>query len=350
MAPSESRKSYTKALVLLIAIVALLFVGTAILKILSSPARPARALFGTEMLSGVPYRDDQKDSVQRQISGFWFYDNVVDSGAPFLRSSDRMEIKPNGIYWRVQATTILLPSGDSSIYMVVSTGFMSPYYHTASTPDSLTGQVHYIGASVVSGNDTCYLEFARPDPSASMLPQLQTRPKAGEGEVDTVWNIVRDAGRLFLGTRAYSRYDTSGAALLDFFPKGIVETVNKFSLSKCTGGISLEIFAKRMLQKEFSNLTVRQRTAEDIQSVARRYYQKLFAQNLARRITVYGKGTASISFPVDNGGRVGKEIHVSSRPWNMKLDAEMAKEVRTWYFPACVSQKNPITVKMEFSY
>jgi hypothetical protein len=350
MISGDSRKSYTKALVLLIAIVAVLFIGTVVLKIISSPTRSVHAIFGAEALTGIQYRDNQKDSVQQKIAGFWFCDNAVDSGTLFIRSSDRMELKPNGIYWRVKSVGIMLPSGDSAQYLVASTGFACPYSHAGSSPDSLTCQVHYIGTTVVSAGDTCYLEISRPDPSASMLPQLQALPKAGEGTVDTVWSLIAGDGRLSFGDRRYSRYDTAGQALYRFYPKGSIESVNKFSLNKCGNALSLELFVKRMLAKDFAGLAVPERTGEDILAAVRRYYERLFAQNLARRVTVYGKGRAHISFSVNGEGRVAEPIHVSSRPWNMKLDAELKREVQTWVFPRCSAQKEPVNVKFEMSY
>jgi hypothetical protein len=350
MISGESRKSYTKAIVMLIAMVAVLFMGTIVLKIISSPTRSMHAIFGADVLTGVPYKDNQKDSVQQRIAGFWFCNNAVDSGVPFVHSSDRMELKPNGIYWRIRSITIALPSGDSGEYLVASTGYASPYSHTGSLPDSLICQVHYIGTTVISGSDTCYLETSRPDPSASIMPQLQSKPKAGEGIVDTVWNIVSGNGRLSFGDRWYSHYDTSGQALFRFFPKGSVESVNKFSLNKCGNTLSLELFVKQMLQKDFAQLSVQQRTGENVLSMVKKYYDRFFAQNLARRVTVYGKGKAVISFSVDGEGKAVEPVHVSSRPWNMKLDAELKKEVQTWAFPKCSVQTEPVKVKFEMSY
>jgi hypothetical protein len=288
--------------------------------------------------------------VQKGIAGLWYSAADTDAGAPYVRTTDRVELKPNGIYWRVRTTSALLPSGDSATYAVASTGYLSPYSHAASSLDSISCQVHYIGMSVASGNDTCYVEVQRPDPSASIFPQLQVQPKPGEGAVDTVWSIFSGGRHLWLGNHRYSRIDTLGARMEGFFAKGSTEIINKFSLGKCNGELSLELFIKRMLTRDFGKLSVPARTGDGIRTTVEKYYKELFAQNLAQRVTVYRKGRAVIALSVNAAGTVTGTVQVASRPWNMKLDKELAQEVQSWVFPRCSSQSEPVQARFEVSY
>ncbi len=350
MPSADAKKSYQKALFFLVVIAAVLFVGTCVLKIVMSPVKPVRTILSSETPAGTPYSENQKDSVQRSVAGYWNCALPPDSSARFVTRSDRLELKPNGIYWRVTLTRVHLPSGDSASYVVASTGYLSPFGHAGSSPDTITCQIHYIGASVIAGTDTCYVPIVRPDASTSILPQLESKPKPGEGVVDTVWSLVADGERIALGDFRYTRFDTSGGAQAFFFLRGSVESVNKFSLGECTQELSPDLFIKHLLAKDFAGRSVPQRTEGNIRAAADEYYKKYFAQNLARRVTVFGKGRIALGYSVDASGKVGGDVTVASRPWNMKLNRELKIEVQSWVFPACPSQSGPVRSKMEISY
>ena len=220
MISGDSYKSYSKALFLLVALVVVLFIGTGVLKIVLSPARPIRALFGAEVVDGVQYREEQKDSVTKRLAGFW-QNTTVDTVIPFVQTTDKIELKPNGIFWKVEITRIALPSGDSTSWIETATGYMRPYYHTGSVPDSISGQIHFIGKAVATRLETCYVAIPRTDVSTLLLPQLQSKPKGGSDTivVDTIWHLVSDGKRLLLGNKLFSGYDTSGPALYSFFQR-----------------------------------------------------------------------------------------------------------------------------------
>ena len=352
MASGDSYKSYRKALLLLVMLVIVLVIGNNLLKISQMPSRPMRAIFGQEVPDGVPFRDEEKDLVKKKIAGFWQSVAAVDSSIPFMRVTDKFELKPNGIYWRVIYSVLTLPSGDTSSYLVASTGFLSPYYHSQTSPDSISCQVHFIGQAVVFGNDTCYAEFSRPDPSQSLLPQLQGgKPKPGEGViVDTIWYLVANGKRFEIDNKKYSAYDTAGPALFSFYPEGSTDIINRISLKKCGGELSPEALIKRALIADFAHTTVGARFQQDVLTIVDKYYRVLFAQNLARRITVFKKGTVTISFAVTPEGKLINPKIVSSKPLNMKLNTALKKELLTWVFPACTRQSEPVKVTFSFAY
>ncbi len=351
MISGDSYKSYSKALFLLVALVVVLFIGTGVLKIVLSPARPIRALFGAEVVDGVQYREEQKDSVTKRLAGFW-QNTTVDTVIPFVQTTDKIELKPNGIFWKVEITRIALPSGDSTSWIETATGYMRPYYHTGSVPDSISGQIHFIGKAVATRLETCYVAIPRTDVSTLLLPQLQSKPKGGSDTivVDTIWHLVSDGKRLLLGNKLFSGYDTSGPALYSFFPKGSTELINNIHLVGCGTASSPESIIKRDLTADFGRMSVSSRSQDDLLVEIKRYYRILFAQNLAQRVTVFKKGKAELMFCVTGSGKVAGPIRVKSNPWNMKLDKELKQEVQTWVFPSCPAQGEPVKVSFTVNY
>lgn len=338
-------------MLLLVILVIVLVIGNNLLKMSQMPSRPIRAIFGQEVPDGAPFREEEKDSVKKKIAGFWQSVAVVDSSIPFIRATDKFELKPNGIYWRVKYSVLTLPSGDTSSYLMASTGFLSPYYRSETSPESISCQVHFIGQAVACGSDTCYAEFSRPDPSQSIFPGLQSKPKPGEGVVvDTIWHLVANGKRFEIENKKYSAYDTAGPALFSFFPKGSTDIINRISLKKCGGELSSEVLIKRALTADFANTTVGARSPQDVLTIVNQYYRVLFAQNLARRITVFNKGAITISFAVTSEGKLIDPKIKKAKPLNMKLNTALKKELLTWVFPACKTQGRPVKATFSFDY
>jgi hypothetical protein len=351
MGSENSRKSYRKAIFLIAMLIIFIIFGNFLLKMMQSPSRPlSKVMFGMQTPNGVPFPDDELEPVKKRIAGFWESVASVDALLPFVKETDKIELKPNGIYWRVRDIIVTLPSGDSSSFTIVSTGFINPYFHSAASPESLSCQVHFISEAIISANDTCYVEFARVDPAQSLLPQLQSKPQQGQGIVDTIWDFVANGKRFEFANRIYTAYDTSGAALASFFPKGITGIVNKISLKKCRGDMSLDLLAKRAIAADLSQLSVPVRAQQDILAIVDTYYKTMCAQGLAQRISAFKKGSVSVSFSVTAQGKVENPKVLKSKPLNLKLNKELEKEIGTWLFPTCRDQKKPEKVSVSFSY
>jgi hypothetical protein len=137
---------------------------------------------------------------------------------------------------------------------------------------------------------------------------------------------------------------------MSFFPAGSVENVNKFSLGKCDSRNSLEVFVKQLLAEDFAAHAIVERTTANVTATAEAYYKNFFAVSLARRVTVYGTGKASISFSVNASGSVVGSVHGKSSPWNLKLDKALNEEVQTWKFPPCPSQTGIVSARINFTY
>jgi hypothetical protein len=299
------------------------------------------------------FNEEVKDSVKKKISGFWYCTNAACPSVPFLKISDRMELKDNGIFWQVKRSMISLPSGDSAVFLSVITGYMNPYSRVKTCSDSIACQVHFIAQVTASGSDTCYEEILHPsqDSIKSVMPQLlRTRQNQGEAAVDTVWDIVANGKRFEFEGRSYSSYDTSGQALSSFFPPGALKLVGKISLNKCRSGMSLESFAKQVLSADFGAISVTSRTQADILKIVETYYKAMFAENLAKRVAVYARGNATLSFSVISQGTVIDPEVEKAKPWNLRVNRELKKELSTWVFPKCTSQTAPVAATFTFTY
>jgi hypothetical protein len=353
MNSGDSRKSFRKAFFLFLALVLVIILANGLIPFLSSPNKFTALSKPPRDANITLFNEDEKDLVKKNISGFWYCTNASCPSVPFLKISDRIELKGNGIFWQVKRTMISLPSGDSAVFLSVITGYMSPYSRIKTCADSMACQIHFIAQVSASGSDTCYEEILHPsqDSNKSVVPQiLRTRQNQGEAAVDTVWDIVANGKRFEFEGRSYSPYDTSGQALYSFFPSGALKLVEKISLNKCKTGTPLESFVKQVLTADFAAMSVTARQQADILKIVDTYYKGMFAEDLAKRVAVYARGNATMSFSVTPQGKVIDPKVEKAKPWNLRVNRELKKELLTWVFPKCTSQAAPVMATFSFTY
>jgi hypothetical protein len=353
MARSNSQKSFQKALYLSVAFVIVLLIANGLLKFVSHPGNFLRPHMDGGNANLVDLDTNEVASIKKKNAGFWFCSGIQDRRMPFLSVSDRIELKDNGIFWRVRHDAIHLPSGDSVGFTAVTNGYMQPFYKSKTRADSIVCQVHFIGQVMTAGSDTCYIEHTRmsDDPKKSVMPDiLRTKRLAGEVASDTAWDIIADGNHFGFDGREYSVYDTAGPALYSFFPKGATRLVGKISVVRCSNGMYIETFAKQAIVKDFAAMSVQERTKKEVLNDVDTYYKVMFAENLAKTVTRYGKGTVTLSFSVTSQGTVIDPRVVEAKPLNMKLNNELKKEIRTWRFSQCANQPAPLNVTFSFSY
>jgi hypothetical protein len=354
MPKSDAQKSYQKALYLGIAFVFVLVIANSLVKVVSRSGN----IFHPHMDGGnanlIVLDTDEIALIKKKNAGFWQCNDVQSRQYPFLSVSDRIELKDNGIFWRVRRDVAHLPSGGSVDFVTITNGYMQPFYKSKTCADSTLCQVHFIGQVNITGNDTCYMEHARmsDDPKKSILPEILRTPQRQQGEVaaDTAWDIIASGKVFSLEGRSYSPYDTAGAALYSFFPKGATKLVGKISVPRCATSVSLETCLKKALTGDCAGFSVESRTREDVLKIVNTYYRTMFAENLAKRVTAYGKGSVTLSFAVKPEGNVVDPKVIEEKPLNMKLSNELKNELMTWVFPKCLSQKTPVNTTFSFTY
>jgi hypothetical protein len=354
MASSDSKKSFQKALYLAIAFVIVLFVANSLLKFVSHSGNILRPHMDGGNANLVAVSDDDIAAYRKKSAGFWQCSGVPSRQCPFMSVSDRIELKDNGIFWRVRRDVAHLLSGDSVDFVTITNGYMQPFYKSKTCSDSILCQVHFIGQVMISGNDTCYTEHARmsDDPKKSIMPDILRTPQRQQGQVaaDTAWDIVVGPKGIGMEERSYSAYDTAGAALYSFFPKGATKLVGNISVARCANTVSLENSVKNALIKDFAGTTVESRTQDNIVQTVNTYYRAMFVENLARRVTSYSKGSLTISFDVNMHGNVSDPRISNAKPLNMRLNNAIKRELLTWVFPVCSSQNKPVNATFTFAY
>lgn len=170
-----------------------------------------------------PFSETQKDSVSLLLAGFWQYDKpAVDTSTPGI--SDRIEIKENGIIWRVITYKYLTSANDTARFMHAMTAYLRPFASRKDNPSHLTFDTHII-RQTFAGTDTCY----------------------GIGTVDTTWEIIRTQNSLLMNHVTYVPFDTSDLA--HFFPQRAVAMVDDVKVNPCKSAY---------LQKDFRALALKQ--------------------------------------------------------------------------------------------
>jgi hypothetical protein len=174
-----------------------------------------------------PFSEPQKDSVSKELAGFWQYDRPAKDTSPAI--SDRIEIKDNGIIWRVITYKYPTSGSDTSIFTKASTSYLRPFASNKDNPSFLTFDLHII-RQTFAGKDTCY---------SNLNP-------------DTTWEITRTAGGLQTGNMIYTPFDTSD--LKHFFPDGAVAMVDAVTVDPCSNAFLTSNYRDQAIQQPSTSL------------------------------------------------------------------------------------------------
>ncbi|MGB7566471.1 MAG: hypothetical protein WBM07_01310 [Chitinivibrionales bacterium] len=316
---------------------------------------------GAKILNGVTrykgFSDKEKEDLKLRNAGFWCYKSDTSAAITF---SDRIELKTNGIFWRVAINTIGLPSGNSTSFMHVSTGYLNPFCKlAANTRDSIICDVHTIKQAFVLGKDTCF----------------------GRGTGDTTWNLAANGKRFELGGRSYTAYDTAGPALARFFPEGALDIIDKprgkayavgnkmvyvvkaaprtQAAPKPTGTLgvcedpafgSFESFAQKTIASDMSTIKVDSLTAGAVQKTIDAYY-RIFVETAMKNASdsSAGKsGNAKVVFDVFRDGKVSNAAVVKLSKKDKKLEQTILSDIAAWTFPQWKSGETSLHIEREF--
>ncbi len=324
----SAQKMYQKAMYLSIALIIVAFIATFLYKTPQKFSSGKQIRLVTRNSNIAILNEEQKDPIKKKLSGFWYCSNAVDDDMPCLNVSDRIELKQNGIFWRVLKEVIGLPNHDSLQFTHIMTGYMNPFSYSKKNPDSLTFEVHIIGQVMIAGKDTCF----------------------GESKVDTVWDALANGSQFSFAKRSYKLYDTAGNALLSFFPAGATKLIQKINLNPCSPSFSMENFAKSAIVNGLRAQTVEKLTPDTVAFIMKKYYEGMFAKPLAKWISVNTPGTMSLAFTVNANGAVENVKVTHSKPSNLKLNRELENEISTWAFPKSKSLATPVPITFEFSF
>lgn len=285
---------------------------------------------GSKILNGVTrykgFSEKEKDGLKLRNAGFWQY---ASDSASTINVSDRIELKTNGIFWQVTQYTINLPSGRSTRFMHVITGYMNPFCMlAANNKDSILCDVHTIKQSIIMGKDTCY----------------------APSNVDTTWCVVANGERFGIGDRNYARYDTAGAALFRFFPEGALNIVDKITLLQSPPGSGFISFAKKAIISDMELVKVDVLTKDAIQKIVDAYYRDFIETIVsgAPQDAAAKNKAVKIEFDVASNGKTSNARVDASALNNKKLEPAVLAEVNSWVFPSVKQPSAALHIQREF--
>jgi hypothetical protein len=174
-----------------------------------------------------PFSEPQKDSVSKEVAGFWHYEKSATETSAGI--SDRIEIKDNGIIWRVVTYKYPTAASDTAIFIKASTAYLRPFASNKDNPSFLTFDLHII-RQTFAGKDTCY---SNPNP-------------------DTTWEILRGVNELQTGSITYTPFDTSDLTV--FFPEGAVAMVDAVTVNQCSKNFLSKDYREQAIQKPSTSL------------------------------------------------------------------------------------------------
>jgi hypothetical protein len=282
-------------------------------------------LFMNGMAKYTGFKETQKDELKARNGGFWQYASDTNAANSIIYVTDRFELKTNGIFWQVTEYTLGLPSKKSIRYLHLVNGYMNPFAMAGNNLDSIVCDVHIIQQAYIMGNDTCY----------------------GPGNTDTTMVVVANGKRFEFENRVYAPYDTSGPALYCFFPKGILDIVNKITLYQCSKRSDFISFAKNAVASDMGLVKVDSLTDNDVSRIIDAYYRG-FLENLLSGKSTDGRGKLKVSFDVAWEGKVTSlRIIENSRQFN-ELRKQIESDINSWTFPQLKVKGRSIHIEREF--
>jgi len=290
------------------------------------------ALKGAELLTSLVhykgFNEQQKEQLKVRNAGFWQYASDTDaSNAGYSYTTDRFELKTNGIFWQVAETYLGLPSKKTAMFMHICTGYLNPFASIGKTDDSISCEVHILRQAYVTETDSCY----------------------GPSNTDTTWIVVAN-GRCFeLGGRTYGHYDTAGGALRHFFPDGALKIVDKVALPQCPEPSGYLPWARRTIIADMRSIQAPVLTADAVDKIINAYYRQ-FIDNIAQAYSLAATGKKSmvgVTFEVTVQGTVINPRITRMVEGDKKFKKAVLKEIGVWVFPKRQTG-SPIIIKREF--
>lgn len=159
---------------------------------------------GTEQIDIVEYDESEKDNVLKQLAGFWVHtsENVHN---PFF-IDDRIELKDNGIIWRIKQMKYKLPSENTVHSTHLSHVYLVPFgYNAKDTAQIVCNAVVLRQVWITSDNDTCDIDHYTQDS----------------------WNISVYNNKLAFGKREYTPY--TDFDVTNFFTPGLLDIIYKLT-------------------------------------------------------------------------------------------------------------------------
>ncbi|MFW6254798.1 MAG: hypothetical protein ACOC41_07715 [Chitinivibrionales bacterium] len=332
---SKTDSSFTKAIILAAVLVLAFFMYTKI----GQNGLP-RQLFNLFQETDIDYRqlaqfsEEQKDSIKKAIAGFWVYDSDTLGSDNPVSVHDRIELKDNGIIWRVKQHRMRLPSGAEKHWMHISHAYLNPYAVVDSTTGEMAAEVRIIRQVLVTDRqDTCY----------------------GESFVDEVWKVRGDSTSFSYGGRNYQSY--AQGDLTRFFPRGVIHLVDSVSFEQCDDVISFPLLARAAVATDLLSLEKAEHDPAQIQQWIDQYYIPYCLRPVLGGVPGDVQDTSdtdslTMRLMVNAKGET-QDIKVRSPLFGMgrsRLKQMAEGEIAMWRFPPASSESEPVEIEQSMRF
>ncbi len=291
-------------------------------------AKDPKDLFMNGMAKYTSFDEKKKEELKARNAGFWHFSSDTNTGNSMIYLTDRFELKPNGIFWQVKEYTIGLPSKKSVRFMHIVNGYMNPFAKADKTVDSIICDVRVIRQVYIMDKDTCY----------------------GPSNMDTTWVVVADGKRFGLDNKTYFPYDTAGAALYAFFPKGALDIVDKITIYQCRKAAWFPAFAQNAVAADMVTVKVEKLSPDALQKIIDAYY-RYFLENTLAQLLGPGdsrRGQVKVSFDVTWEGKVGNVKIIKLSNQFEKCKSSLEASIGSWTFPQLTASAPPLHMEREF--
>ena len=196
---SSSSSSFAKALMFLLVLIVAWFVADRVGR-KGLPGPFAEMMSAEQAPSGGYILLDT--TLQRQFmeaaAGFWRAPLHDSLSVHLLSGTDMVELKENGIVWRVRDYRLFMPDGDTLAYRKVYDAYLRPHGWIRDKDSVAACDVRILRQATIAGGDTCY----------------------GPTNVDVVWRVGIEGSGLELNGRPHTAYSGD---LSVFFPDGAID-------------------------------------------------------------------------------------------------------------------------------
>jgi hypothetical protein len=260
-----------------------------------------------------------------RIAGFWTYSSGEAPRAP-VSKREYLELAGTGMLWMVREWEVLAPSGDLHKISHVAMGFVSPYSY--SPGGAYYCETRIIRQAYVFGGDTCY----------------------GASQADEIWEFGIDTagadGRaLTVNRREYRPY---AGELKEFFPDGgLLDVVDKVSLSACAAAADLSWASKKLLARSMEAAPFFAR-AGAIDSLIGLYYKPMVLDELARRYDPRAvPDVMDIRMTLSPDGAVTDLRYRGAKVVTKRFDDLALLDMKSWLYPPLADSREAQTLEIK---
>ncbi|MBN1761093.1 MAG: hypothetical protein JW863_22380 [Chitinispirillaceae bacterium] len=261
-------------------------------------------------------KEEQKTALQKAFGGFWVY-RTTSEDAP-VQKEERLELRDNGIIWQVIRWQVVYPDADTAVYYHVRHGYLNPY-SIAADEKSVVCEVRTIRQVFIVDGDTCF----------------------GKSQVDELWQTRISDSLLIMNRRRYQVYT---GELVDFFPEGMIDLIDKLIINDCTHGFGLGQVVREHLQNCYQNNEwTRSCDTNYLQQALSGYFEKAVMEELFSSIPYFPSLPKEVALllTLRSDGRVILAVTKAKRAQMDHFTQLLYSGVENWPFPRCDAREMP---------